>query len=555
MSGISADIVNILHGEVTALEEEIASFLFNEPLEPEPLQEKLSELRGVCQLLEMPAAASLVSELENTVKALLDKDESPLTLQPELSAVLEIIPGLVRGLSRVNRRIPFLFMPELASLRRLQGLPPLYEFQLLTDHQWPPSSHFHGETVLAEDAHKALKKLKQLYQMGLLDILRGTNPVKGAEVLAKVTGKLQLVFTSPAEMKYWSLVECVTSAMARGTLAFNPVRMRLLAAVERQLKTLLDGPGGKSPYPLGLWRAFAILLAMVPDRDAVGFAVGQWCGAPRFDFTDSDITEARAVVFDGDNENLDSLVREVETRIGVIHSLLERLDSQRTLSQVESDAFADEISELADLCGSHELSRAASRLHGHHLDILQAEGGWVERAELLRDIAHTILYLECLMQHFREQGFALRGLLGKLDMRSVDEVVDEKLVASSISAVWGECLRKLSVVKELIDDLATDRGDDANGILAIEFDEIRGAALVAGEAEVADIARRCRDFVVAALAPASSSARVSASSLSAFADAVVALEYFFQNSRNGDRADFVLAIADDYLCEIEAVQS
>ncbi|MCK9564079.1 MAG: hypothetical protein M0R02_15305, partial [Bacteroidales bacterium] len=209
MSGISADIVSILHSEVTALGDEIASFLFNEPLELEPLSEKLNELRGVCLLLEMPAAVSLVGELDNTVKALLAKGESLQVLQPELSAILDLIPRLVRGLSRVNRRIPFLFMPELAGLRRLQGLPPLYEFQLLSDHEWPPSGQFQGETVLADDARAALKKLKQLYQMGLLDILRGTNTAKGAEVLARVTGKLQLVFTSPAEVKYWSLVECV----------------------------------------------------------------------------------------------------------------------------------------------------------------------------------------------------------------------------------------------------------------------------------------------------------------------------------------------------------
>lgn len=552
MSGISADIVNILHSEVTALAEEVASFLFNEPLEVEPLVEKLNEIRGVCRLLEMPAAASLVSELENAVKALVASGEPLAPQQPELSAILDIIPRLVRSLSRVNHRIPFLFMPELANLRRLQGLPPLYEFQLLKDHQWPPSSQFQGETALAEDGRAALKKLKQLYQMGLLDILRGINTAKGAEILTKVTGKLRLLFTSPAEVKYWSLVECVISAMARGTLAFNPVRLRLLAAVERQLKSLLDGPGGKSPYPLGLWRAFAILLAMVPDRDTVAFEIGEWCGAPHFDFTDNDINDARTVVFDGDNDNLAGFVQSVDTRIGIIHSLLERLDSQGAKLVDESEAFADEISELADLCGAQGLTRAASRLHGHHLDILQAEKAWPERPELLRDIAHTILYLECLMQHFREQGFALRGLLGKLDARPVDDVVDEKLVASSISAVWGECLRKLTAAKELIDDIATERnGDSGDTTVALEreFNEIRGAALVVGEGDVASIAQRCSEFAVAVLGAGPG---VSADRLSAFADAVVALEYYFQNSRNGQRADFVLAIADDYLTELEA---
>ncbi len=551
MSGLSADIVHILHTEVTHLTDEISAFLFNEPLELDPLRQKLEELAAVCRLLELPAAASLVAELGNTVTALVDKGESPLTLQPELSVTLDIIPRMVRGLARIKSAIPFLFMPELASLRRLQGLPPLYEFQLLKDHAWPQSSQFQGETALGDDSRAALKKLKQLYQMGLLDILRGTNASKGAAVLAKVADKLQLIFTSPAETRYWSLVECVASAMARGTLAFNPVRMRLLAAVERQLKTLLDGPGGKAPYPLGLWRAFAILLAMVPDRDQVGLAVSEWCGAPHFDFTDHDINEARSVVFDGESDNFDGLVNDLESRLGAVHSLLERLDSRGDLSVEEADDFATQISELANLCDRNTLGRAASRLHGHHLDILQAQGRWHDQALLLRDIAHTVLYLECIILYLREQGFALGGLLARLDAREVDDVVDEKLVASSISAVWSECLRKLGVVKEHIDDYAAERdSEDANAILTTEFDDIRGAAQLAGELEVAAIARRCRGLVSSVLRHGGGSP--SSTQLSAFADAVVALEYFFQNSRNGDRADFVLAIADDYLTELEA---
>ena len=548
MSGISADIVAILHGEVVALKESAESLLFKAPLAHEALQENLNELWGVCRLLEMPAAASLVRELDNTVTALVGKGESPLQ-HPELSVTLDIIPKLVRSMVRINRRIPFLFMPELADLRRLQGLPPLYEFQLLMDYEWPSSDRFHGETELTEEALAALKKLKQLYQVGLLDILRGTDTMKGVEVLARVAAKMQLLFTSPAEVKYWSLVESVTAAMARGSLAFNPVRIRLLAALERQLKTLLDGPSGKSPYPLGLWRAFAILLAMVPDRDQAALEVSEWCGAPRFDFADNDITEARTVVFDGDNESLASIVQDVEGHLGVIHALLERLDSQGSLVADENAAFADQLKELAELCSTHSLGRAASRLQSHHLDIFEAGANWPERTELLRDIVHTVLYLECLLQHIREQNFALHGLLGQLDRRSVDDVVDEKLVASSISAVWSECLRKLSVAKDLIDDIATERGgDDAAATLEAEFDEIRGAALLVGEERVADIAKRCRDFVVTALR---ADGVMSAASLATFADAVVALEYYFQNSRPGEHTDFVLAIAADYLSELE----
>lgn len=550
MSGISVDIVNILHAEVENLVDEIAGFLFNEPLERQPLDSKIDELRGICRLLELPAAVSLLNEFSKTVATILDKGGNPLTQQPELAAILDIFPRFFKVLTRIRKPIPFIFMPELAILRRLQGLPPLYEFQLLTNHSWPESSRFQGATVLTADALAAVKKLKQLYQMGLLDILRGSNQRKGAEVVAKVAGRLKLIFSSDAEQYYWSLVECVARALERGSLDFNPVRMRLLAAVERQLKSLLDGPGQKSAYPLGLWRAFAILLAMVADKDEISMAVCEWVGAPDFDYTDRDISAARAIIFDGENDNLDPFMADVNAILGSLHSLLELMDSKGDLTADEASAFATQVSDMAELCSSQGLIKASSRFHGHHLDILQTRDNWQHSSDLLKGIAHSILYLECLMLHVREQGYAIQGLLQKLDLREVDTVIEEKLVDSSISAVWNECLRKLGTAKELIDDIATERaGDEVSDSLAREFDEIRGAADIIGDSQVKDIAGRCGDFVRRKLFTGATENRDS--SLSSFADAVVALEYYFQNSRNGEKSDFVLAIADEYLAELE----
>lgn len=550
MSGISLDIVTILHVEVESLVEEIAGILFNEPLERQPLDSKLQELRGICRLLELPSAVSLLDELSKTVGTILNKGGNPLAQQPELSVVLDIFPHFFKVLTKVRKHIPFIFMPELAILRRLQGLPPLYEFQLLHNHQWPESSRFHGVTVLSADAMAAVKKLKQLYQMGLLDILRGSNQRKGAEVVAKVAGRLKLIFASEAERHYWSLVECVARAMERGSLDFNPVRLRLLAAVERQLKSLLDGPGQKSAYPLGLWRAFAILLAMVSDKDTAALSVCKWVGAPEFDYTDGDISHARAIIFEGETENLEPFMAEVGASLGNLHSLLELMDSKGHLVEDEAAAFADHVNDLANQCSRHGLVKASSRFHGHHLDILQGQGDWQENSLLLKDIAHSILYIECLMLHVREQGYAIQGLLQKLDIREVDTVIEGKLVDSSISAVWGECLRKLVTVKELIDDIAMEKsGDEVADVLAREFDEICGAAVIVDDIQVRDIAARCRDFVRSHLFASEGGKREV--KLSSFADAVVALEYYFQNSRNGEKSDFVLAIADEYLAELE----
>lgn len=553
MSAVNGEIAAILQTEVTALTEEISGFLFNEPVDQDQLTDLLNKLNGVCRLLGLEAAVVLADELKKTIHFIMDKGKSPMTFQPELASILEVYPRLFRVFHQIDVSSPFLFMPELAVLRRLQGLPPLYEFQMVKKHQWPPGSRFQGMTQLGPESLAALKKLKQLYQMGLLEILRGKDQQKGSDMIAKVTGKLKQVFKSEAEIKYWTLVEYVANGFQDGQLSFNTVRMRLLAAVERQLKTLLDGVADSAKaYPLGLWRAYGILLSLIPDKKEQAAELCDWVGAPRFEFTDAAMSEARTVIFGEVDAGLDSIVAELSTKLTNLHNILEIIDSQGHLSADESEEFATMVEDIASLCQEQGLAKAAARFNDHHNYIRAASGGsWQPGSMLLKDTAHSILYLECLLLNLREQGVALNGLISKLDLRDVDDVVEEKLIDTSIHAVWAECLRKLSATKEVIDDVVSElAGAEVADTLLADFAEIAGAAKIVGEPQIAQIVSRCRSFIQDKLFVIDSEQK--AAQMPFFADAVVALEYYFQNTSRGDKGDFVLAIAEDYLSTLEA---
>ena len=553
MASINSEIANILHGEVASLTEEIEAFLFNEPLEQDTVTDLINKLSGVCRLLMLDAAVALLDEFKKTLNFIVDRGQSPLGHQTELSAILDTVPQMFRVLHRVDLSAPFLFMPELATLRRLQGLPPVYEFQLVKNHTWPESSRFKGMTELNDDARGNLKKLKQLYQMGLLEILRGTERARGADMIAKVAAKLRLVFTSEAENRYWLLVEQVALGFRDGQLSFNPVRLRLLAAVERQLKTLMDGATEPSKaYPLGLWRAYGILLSLMPDKSEDAEMLFDWVGPPAFEFTDADMLESRDAIFGREDGEVDGLVDELAARLHSLHNVLELIDSQGQLSEQESDDFARLVDEIADACEEQGLSRAASRFRDHHGYIRAAAGeSWQPGTELLRDTAHSILYLECILLNLREQGVMRPDYLTRLNSREVDAVVEEKLVHTSIHATWAECLTKLVAAKEVLDDVVNDlAGNEVVDSLVADLVEIEGAARIVGEAHVVDIVRRCRRFVSDRLFSLSPESK--ATTMASFADAVVALEYFFQNTARGDKSDFVLDIADDYLNALEA---
>lgn len=553
MASVNSEVAAILHGEVSTLTEEIEAFLFNEPLEQEALIDHLNKLNGVCRLLMLDAAVNLLDEFKKTVNFIVDRGNSPIAHQTALSAILDAYPHMFSVLHRINLSPPFLFMQELATLRGIQGLPPIYEFQLVKNHGWPASARFKGSTGLNDEARANLKKLKQLYQMGLLEILRSKDRAKGSEMIGKVAARLRLVFTSEAEVKYWTLVEHVARGFRKGELNFNTVRLRLLAAVERQLKTLLDGEAdpGKA-YPLGLWRAYGILLSLIPEKSTEAQALCEWVGPPVFDFADTDMLESRSAIFGREEGDVDALVEELMSRINSLHNVLELVDSQGELSEQESEEFGELVEEIARQCEERGLNRAASRFTDHHAYIRAAGGeSWQPGTELLRDTAHSILYLECLLLNLREQGMIRKDYLAKLDSREVDEVVEEKLVHTSIHTAWAECFVKLVDTKETLDEIVNGlAGDEVVDTLIDDLVEIEGAARVVGEQQVVDLVRRCRLFVKERLFSLSQENKNA--TMASFADAVVALEYYFQNTSRGDNSDFVLDIADDYLTALEA---
>jgi hypothetical protein len=545
MTGFSADILDIVHSEVdekiAQLKERLASGM---PDQGDP-GAGIRELHGVAVIMELHALMPLLDEIEIFLEV---APGEALADGHELADALAAISRLFDVLEDLDKLPLFTFIPEIGDLRKKRGKPPVYEYQLLGEHPWPDAGRFRGSTELGEEGREKLRRLKQVYQLGLLDVLRGENAQKGAELIARVASNLRKILDSEAEKHYWSLLAMVATRMAAGELAISPIRARLLSAVERQLKALLEGGG--SPYPLGLWRAFAVLLAMTPERDDADRELRSWVGAPLLDFTDRDIKRVRDRLF-GEPAVVDSgTLGELSEGLGALHSLLEVIDSQGEISDEDSDRFAREVREVASLCEQLGFNQAARRFREHAAVIQGDEPGWQANSDFLKETAHSILYLECLLSRAREKTEPGADFLSRLDFKAVDEVVEENLAGSGVHAVWVECLDRLASAKDYLDDIANElAGPEVVPELYALFTDIKGAATVVGDSQVVDIAWRCRDFVSDSLFPADSQ---EPRGLATFADAVVGLEAHFENALKGDRSELPLAIADEYLATLGA---
>lgn len=181
-------------------------------------------------------------------------------------------------------------IPEITALRVLLRKPPVYEYQVLPDIDWPPFQI--GAVNLASRVRpEDLKHVLHLYQLGLVGTLRGDDRERGLEILLRCAGRLADISAGDVERDYWTVYQLVLASFANGGVALRPDRLRLLAAVEKQLRSLAGFRAAvrANPYPEGLWRAFLALLAMSTKRDSSL----DWVPLPALGFLDGDIERIR----------------------------------------------------------------------------------------------------------------------------------------------------------------------------------------------------------------------------------------------------------------------
>ncbi|MBK8131806.1 MAG: hypothetical protein IPK48_03260 [Gammaproteobacteria bacterium] len=103
-------------------------------------------------------------------------------------------------------------------------------------------------------------------------------------------------------------------------MLLRPDRTRLLAAVEKQLRSLAGIRTGHTgnPYPEGLWRAFLALLALSNGRASHGDRLP----VPKLDFDDADLEAIRVKVFGRDGGLAAWPLDELATRMLRLRSAL-----------------------------------------------------------------------------------------------------------------------------------------------------------------------------------------------------------------------------------------
>ena len=203
----------------------------------------LNKLKGVFALLEMVGAQRLVLDVVTLIKDLSKRDE------PSQTRLLEVISTalarLMRYTEHVNQKacdIPQLLIPTINFLRTAVNASPLSESAFFDAEFNTKRKGKDIKLVTSEATATKSRHFRQMYQIGLIEVLRQTNLLGGLKMMQKSLDKLDEECLRPSSPNLWYIAHGMLEGYIDNQLTLTKQRLKLLSRIDRQIRKIENKP-------------------------------------------------------------------------------------------------------------------------------------------------------------------------------------------------------------------------------------------------------------------------------------------------------------------------
>jgi hypothetical protein len=354
--------------------------------------EGLQQVRGALNLIELTGAELLAQEVLDQATDIPAGAGSERDVQlSALSNALHVLRRYLESVDANRQEMPELLLPAINDLRQAGGQPGLPEsffFSVRLDQQRP-----HRDAPALDAVARAIeaKRLRHMYQVGLLGFIREQNPKASLKLMARAMGRLDGLYGSEPRGRLCWIAAAALEAQVDGRMLARKSRKQLFSRVDRELKSMLGNEQHETSR--SLLKELLYLVALGDSRGPTVTPVREVFGLTPLPFTDHLLEEEyRRLAGPGQAvmRSLSSAIREELTGLKDMLDLIERGTVQaESLSSLH--ALLGKLSKTLAMVG---LSSAGNSLAAQ----LQTVAGWREEvvppaAELNR-LAEAVLYVE-----------------------------------------------------------------------------------------------------------------------------------------------------------------
>ncbi len=515
----------------------------------------MAQVAGTLRLIQFSGAALLADEMVAAVAAICTPTEGAAAeaLAGTLSHAFFILPRYLEfaaGKGLADPALMISFANELRVARR-QPLIPEYQF---CDAELPLQPRTALASVPALGGTAALPRLWQMYQVGLLAILRQKSEALNLQLIARASARFAAQLPSDAAGGLWYLAAAVTSALAGGGLRLNLNRRRTLGTLERLMGRFIKG--GEAALAGGvdeaLRRELIYLLAIAPQRDGLIGEVIAAFAIPALTPDDAELERARESMRGPGLEAIESVVKVLKEELRNAKDVLEIASQSQAITADEIAPLRETLNRVADTLRLLNL-RAASNILREQLNLVES---WVGQKngvapDQFLGVADALLFIESSLAAL------YRNDLGGGELEQVSDAVRKQIIADSQLAeasaiVINESHAGIALAKRAI-TAYVESGFDVVHVanVATTLSSVRGALQLMNHGRAAAVLAGCVAFLDDHLKDKQQTAAQRQQVLETLADALISLEYYLTEVA-ADRVpdNKILDVAEESLAAI-----
>jgi len=232
---------------------------------------------GVLKVLEIPGAADLARELE--IVAAHIKEHGVAGNDAAIGALgsgMMILGRYLEYLQLRLRNLPQLLVPAVNALRQASGRPPVPESAFFACDMQARRPGEGGDALESDaDVARLARRLRQMYQVALLGVLRGENVAVNLRMMDRALERIDKIGGATPMGRLWWAARGALRALAQPGVEMDRTRKIYLGHLDRQLKRLVQEGGAvlREEPPQFMLRESVYLASLLPADDALGSAL------------------------------------------------------------------------------------------------------------------------------------------------------------------------------------------------------------------------------------------------------------------------------------------
>lgn len=507
--------------------------------------EAFHQVRGICQILELPAAALMAEEMELVAEAI-GRSVTPERMVGTLGNAIVLLGRYLEYVQLKNAAMPELLVGGINELRRSAGKPLIAESHFfrvdVTRERQPPAA---PAATSRSDVPRLCRRMRHMYQVGLLGVLRGESRTS-LKLVGRALARIDRLCGDAPMGRLWWVARAAVEALLADEMRLTPARRQLLSQFDRQIKRLVyEGERAlESDAPLLLVKESVYLVSLsAQDQGLIGEVKRAFSVRPRF--TDAALQDELSLMSGAGGSVIRTVATAVKEELNEIKSTLDM--AAQGAADTDYGELADTLARLSGTLVMIGQSREAAQIRARADQVRQWREGQVDPEgmdfhALVDDLLMVENAVATLERRFAPADDINREVRNtRISLYQLDE---------ARMTVVGECRAGISLTKRSLTSFIDSQGDRmhlsnvppvlvgvSGGLMFLELDRAR--AILEG----------CRQYIEQSMLTGSGAP--AREQMETLADAITSIDYYLESmEEHKPIGDAVLEVAEESLAEL-----